>query len=661
MNSPRQTKNGTDCFLTRGATRETHRRGVARVTVVLLSLCVVVAGIGLSMAWLRHSSDPLAAGRRAYDRGDWAAAAEAARAALKTHHDDDAALRILGRSSVQLGHDKAAIDIYGRRLDARSMQAEDYLQLGVALKRRRQDDGAGWAWNKALETEPIASRTLADLTKLLHAEAVESENPENVSPHPLDAAARAAERLCQRAGWESRGDLMLSIIRSESLDLSGAAEAIRRLLTRDPGFLDRSAESTKLRKGVARTFLAMGRPAEARPHVQSILARGPDSEASWLLSRVYLQQGAIPEAQAALARSGSYRSDNPLRDEPSPYVGEARCQSCHAAIFQKSLNSRHTQTYYRGPQLQGLPRPSRPLADPTDPNVTHAIQGENGSLWEETRVRGKVYRAVIEYAFGTRDRYLTMVSRDTRDQYLMARLSYYHTADGEGWDRTFLAIDNPTQAEGFRGETISVRAGVARCLYCHTTYPRAGRDRNGPESADRAIGCERCHGPAGNHLAAVAAGLSDLAIVSLKTASPQAVTRERCNDCHILDRSYTRGNRENPAWVRSQGAGWTWSRCNIESKGAFGCTSCHDPHQGVRSTTTAGYEAKCLTCHSATPVLSASAPGAVDQGSSAQRPTVCSINPANGCIKCHMPGVRMDSSHRDFTDHYIRISRPSRP
>ena len=37
------------------------------------------------------SSDPLAAGRRAYDRGDWAAAARAARAVLKMRQDDPAA------------------------------------------------------------------------------------------------------------------------------------------------------------------------------------------------------------------------------------------------------------------------------------------------------------------------------------------------------------------------------------------------------------------------------------------------------------------------------------------------------------------------------------------------------------------------------------------
>jgi formate-dependent nitrite reductase cytochrome c552 subunit len=37
----------------------------------------------------------------------------------------------------------------------------------------------------------------------------------------------------------------------------------------------------------------------------------------------------------------------------------------------------------------------------------------------------------------------------------------------------------------------------------------------------------------------------------------------------------------------------------------------------------------------------------------------CSLDPAKGCIKCHMPSVRMDSAHRDMTEHHIRIPRSS--
>jgi predicted CXXCH cytochrome family protein len=639
------------------AARWTSGRWIARLSMGLMLLGVLGCGMGLLVARLRLFPDPLTQAGRAYDRGDWSTAARSSRAVLNARKGDPVALRLLARSSIHLGHDAAALAIYTGALEAAKFQAEDYLLLGVALKRRGRDDGAMWAWNQALDAEPVPAQTLNELAELFYKEAVDSESPGKLRPHPLDAAARAAERLRQRPGWESRGDKLLGIVCGDMLDLTGAANAFRRLLDRNPMVAESHAEPVKLRKLFARTFLSVGRPADARPHLQSILARRPDAEASWLLSRVYLQQGAITEAAEALARAGSYRRDKPLEGEPGPYVGEARCQKCHPRVFQDSLANRHTQTYYRGEQLRNLPRPDQPLADPSDPKVTHTIKEFDGALWEETRVGDAVLRSLIEYAFGTSERYVTMVSRDARNQYRMARLSYHRTAEGQGWDRTFLAVADPTEPEDFQGEAIGVRAEVAGCLDCHTTYPRAGRDRIGPEAADRAIGCERCHGPGGNHIAAVAAGFSDPAIVNPSSASPQAVTQKLCNNCHILDERYRHGDPEKPGWVRSQGVGWTWSQCNIKSGGAFGCVTCHDAHKGAGSTAIAQYEAKCLACHAATTVHQAGGPAPVVQASTEPRTRICSVDPARGCIKCHMPGVRMDSSHRNLTDHYIRIPR----
>ena len=120
-----------------GATRWTGGRWVARVTVGSILLAVVGCGIGLLAAWLRQFSDPLIGGRRAYDRGDWAAAAQSAREVLKLHQDDPAALRLLARSSVQLGRDDAALGIYTRRLDAKSMLGRRLLAPGCGAKTSR--------------------------------------------------------------------------------------------------------------------------------------------------------------------------------------------------------------------------------------------------------------------------------------------------------------------------------------------------------------------------------------------------------------------------------------------------------------------------------------------------------------------------------------------
>ncbi len=149
---------------------------------------------------------------------------------------------------------------------------------------------------------------------------------------------------------------------------------------------------------------------------------------------------------AALTQAGSYRAANPLEADPGPYVGEGRCEKCHTAIFRDSLSSRHTQTYYRGRQLDALPIPEKPLPDPDDPKVTHTFRKQAGVLHEDTQVGREVFDAVVEYAFGTSDRYLTTVGRDASGGYHIARLSYYQTHDAKGWDRSALDQTHPTRA-----------------------------------------------------------------------------------------------------------------------------------------------------------------------------------------------------------------------
>jgi hypothetical protein len=82
------------------------------------------------------------------------------------------------------------------------------------------------------------------------------------------------------------------------------------------------------------------------------------------------------------------------------------------------------------------------------------------------------------------------------------------------------------------------------------------------------------------------------------------------------------------------------SRCYTESKGAFNCTTCHNPHEKT-VTTPVFYEAKCLSCHT--------------QGKSES--TSCPVNPRADCLSCHMPKVRVEL-HTDFADHWIRARSP---
>ncbi len=606
-----------------------------RILAALSIVAVAVAGLVVWRSGLLRGVD----GRRspagaAYDRGAWSDAELAARADLKRRPDDREALRLLARSSARLGRDDTAIALYSRRIGEREMEAEDHTLLGLAMARRGRSDAADQAWRKAMEAGPTPPRILEELARVL------------IQYHRREDAARAAERLARLPGWQARGEMMLGTVRAGLGDVEGAAESFGRALDGDPDELAQSSDPIGLGKLVARTFLRVGRAREARDRLQAILSRQPDPEAWWLLSRALLQQDEREPAREALARSGRYRADHPMEAEPGPYVGEVRCEPCHARIFRDSLASRHTRSYSRGDPLADLPRPDRWLPDPDDPKVSHTIERDGRTLRAETRVGSRVFRAVIEYAFGTSDRYLTMVGRDQSGGYRIARLSYYQTGEGQGWDRSALDRTRPARDEDYQGELIGVRDGLAKCLYCHTTNPRSAQRRTGPESADRAIGCERCHGPGAHHLSAVAAGFPDLAIANPAMTTLRSATEQQCNDCHILGRNFRADLLDDPAWVRSQGVGWAFSRCNIESGGAFGCVTCHDPHKPAE-TATAHYEARCLACH---------APTTPDAG-----PRPCPVNPVRECLTCHMPRVRIDALHLSLTDHYIRIQTKAAP
>jgi predicted CXXCH cytochrome family protein len=629
-------------------------RGKPRPRVVAIAaafLAVTACAIGFWSARSRTLTEPLSRAAAAYSAGQWAAAAELARQVLTVRKDDPAALRLLARASARLGRDAPAMAIYQRRVDEKGLEAEDYLLLGRLYQRQGRADAAERAWRKVLEAGYVPPHVLDELGRLC------------IQGRRWDEAIRVTERLSGQPGWEAHGSMMLGTIRVELNNIPGAALLFRRALDLDPTVLDKSHNPTVLRKAIARTFLRTARPAEAKTVLQPILERGPDTETAWLLSRAYLQEGDKAPALAALKQAGSYRADNPLEPEPSLYVGESRCENCHTTIFRDSLASRHTQTYYRGTQLDTIPLPDRPLRDPEDREVTHTYQRREGVLHEETRVGRDLFDAVVEYAFGTNDRYLTAVSRDASGGYHIARLSYYQTPEGKGWDRSTLDRTHPTRARPheFQGETIGVRDGLARCLYCHVTNPSTGHDSLGPESADRAIGCERCHGPGGNHIAALKSGFPDPAIINPAAASPHLVTSKQCNDCHILDKRFRDDDPNRPGWARSQGVGWTLSRCNTESDGAFGCVTCHDPHKSARAITTAQYEAKCLGCHAQAGVSVANdRPPSKLKTSPSTRSRSCTVNPSNGCITCHMPRVRIDSLHMELTDHYIRVDRQKR-
>jgi tetratricopeptide (TPR) repeat protein len=600
-----------------------HRRRIA----VLGAAAVVLLIGGAAILWGKTHFFPnlVAEASAAYSRGEWDRAASLTHRRLKQAPDDPQALRLAARAAARRDQDQKAIAIY-QRLAPGIQDAEDFSLLGRAWIRLGQIDSAFRAYEQARQRAPDQPEALAALAELY------------MLNDRHDAAVDAARRLARQPGWEARAQLRLGTALVEIHDHAGAARALQQWWQLDPhGQAAAPYPVAPLRKLLARSLLISGQPAAARTVLHALLGAGPDPEASWLLSRCFLQRGDWSQAAATLQQASSYRAEHPLESEPAPYVGEARCTACHRAQADTLLASRHATTFALARDLGSLPLPVDPLPDPGNPQVAHQLRSRNGVLVAETRADKKVWRAVVDYAFGSPDHYTSLVGRDDRGQTFLIRMSCYRSPRGSGWDVSTGLSPQPADQEEFLGEKMVGDDGARRCLHCHTTNFYSIRHGVGPEAADHAIGCERCHGPGGNHVAAVAAGFSDPAIISPGAASPAAINLI-CANCHGIQRTdLIQAPRTDPAWLRYQSQTLTWSRCYTEGDGTLSCSTCHDPHRNAE-TSVARNEAKCLACHAPDPAK-----------------TACPTNPTRGCIDCHMPRIWVQSTHSFKTDHYIRI------
>lgn len=609
----------------------TQSSWLMRITLIV----ALTAGIGGLVVWATRDfrGEPLAVGMRAYDREDWRAAENAARGVLKANASDRRALRLLARSRARQGRDQAAEAIY-RRLGTGLMEAEDYFLLGRGLLTRGQIGPALASLGAARDTQPD------------HAETLDALSSYWAQSHMMTDALDAAERLAKQAGWEVRGTVRLARLRSELFDPAGAAGALADALARDPKLTRADLNPTAARRLLARCLLQAGRPAEARAQVAASSGPDLDPQGAWLVSRAFLQEGKGAEAISALKQAGGFGAFEPLFPEPAPFLGAARCASCHREEFQSQQNSRHSRTILRTADLIGLPWPHRNIPDPDNAGVEHRFRRtENKRIELVTRVDDQTFRAVLEFAMGSNHHGQSFLASQEDGQFRELRVSRY--PDAPEWGRTNEHPAEPPDPPGYVGRPLSSES-VRRCLHCHSTNFRAVLEPDGrPEALDHGIGCERCHGPAGNHRAAIATSFPEPAIARLKQASASQIVA-LCGECHTAPAKKT---PEDPGFVRYQASGLVLSRCYTESNESLSCTTCHDPHKDVE-TNAAFYETKCRKCHggSAKAVNGRNVGGEIAGAS-------CRLGSRGDCLDCHMPRVNNAVPRAVFTDHHIRVRR----
>jgi len=611
------------------------------------TLVVAVSAFGL-MIWFagRPENDgPNHEADAAYLRKDWAQASKLANDRLRIEKNDLDALRILARSMARQGKDDLATAIYENRVKLDGMKAEDRFLLGQMIARQGNGELALSVWQKALTTDPD------------HAEMLESMASLSAQKLRVEEAAAAAESLAKLPGQEAKGLLLAGIFQSMMDNYPASVISFRKSFAIDSEVRTDFMTPDRVSRLFARNLLRTGSAAEVAGALQrkgAGISEG-DDETSWLMARAELQQGQARPDSELQKKASEYRQNHPLEIEPAPFAGEAQCTKCHEEIARSYSASRHASSFRHGPSLKQLPFPDRPQADPDDPEVSHHFETKQDRVEIVTRKGDQeLLRVLAEYAFGTPERYVTMVGRDGSGQYRAARLSHYSGTDGSGWDRTSGDADHDDKAKDVLGQTVHVRDGVVRCLACHVTSPRDFRKDATERTAafmDRGLGCESCHGPGSNHLIAAKAEMPDLAIRSLIGIDGHGMNKV-CVDCHTVgDPNEIRATPDDPKWVRSAGVTFPLSRCFTQSQGKLSCITCHDPHSSEKIAP-AAFDSKCIQCHSRPslePLKNASTEFRAE--------TVCGTGATKDCLNCHMPKVPVPVLHESLTDHYIRVRK----
>jgi hypothetical protein len=180
-----------------------------------------------------------------------------------------------------------------------------------------------------------------------------------------------------------------------------------------------------------------------------------------------------------------------------------------------------------------------------------------------------------------------------------------------------------------------------QCFHCHASNAGEGLNLDLTNLVP-GVQCERCHGPAADHLAGFKTGT--VATMKKLTDGTAEQMNTFCGSCHRTWEDIAIGPKLGVASVRFQPYRITNSKCYDSADARISCVACHDPHQTL-NVDDASYDPKCLACHSA-------------GGNAAAR--LCKVS-KNNCASCHMPRIEMPGSHHGFTDHQIRIVRSNEP
>ncbi|HEV2846232.1 MAG TPA: tetratricopeptide repeat protein [Thermoanaerobaculia bacterium] len=388
------------------------------------------------------------------------------------------------------------------------------------------------------------------------------------------------------------------------------------------------------------------------------------------------QPSARPDENARIARDLAAFDFHVTAGTAPGYVDEATCELCHAALSRSYQEKGMARAFRR-------PRPETDIEDFAAPPFLHVpsrqhmeIRRRGGRLvfrrWQ-TDAAGQpinTFEREVDWILGSGDHARTYLYRTEGGELYQFPLAWYSQTRSWGMAPGF---DRPDH-EGV------IRRVRRECVFCHASYPDlpAGADAYSapqvfPAALPEGIGCQRCHGPAAEHVWLTLGGIGTREEIRAAVFNPGRLPASRrdevCAACHLQPsvaisglRRFGRGDfsfrageplsdhfvqvdveeEGRPASKRFEINHHPYrlqqSRCRTASGEPLSCLTCHDPHRRVPEAERAEhYRAACLTCHQQLPATEAHAAGTGD------------------CVSCHMPKRRTQDVVRVvMTDHWIR-------
>lgn len=321
------------------------------------------------------------------------------------------------------------------------------------------------------------------------------------------------------------------------------------------------------------------------------------------------------------------------------FVGDRSCFECHKKFFASASNT-------------GMTMAMEPVATSKVLSDNPQLSMRVGPYTYEIKRNGKqsVYSVTdgndtisfpIVYAFGQGKMGQTYVL-EREGKFYESLVSFYSKTKGLDFT-TGAARTVPASLTDAVGRLMAPNE-VATCFSCHSTGAVVSGSQLRLDKLAHGIRCEGCHGPGGQHIAAVKKGdLPSRSIYNPGLLGGDELSQHFCGSCHrgVDEFSLLKSMEINNA--RFQPYRIFQSKCYSDDR-KISCTACHNPHEPLREDA-AYYDKRCLECHS---LRDKKAGG---DGKS------CPVADKN-CTSCHMPKVEIPAAHFKFTDHYIRVVRP---